>query len=225
MPLAHRCLMIFCLLISIEVTAQSEITIAIGDQVKITNEMSKTYVEKIEQAFQLAGLSVNWLYLPPERALRSAAAGVVGGDALRTPQAVEPYLDLIQIPVTVSTEELWIVVSEDMPCFDQKDISFKKPVGVNGVKYFKRIYELSDTGYEEVRGPLEMVKMLKSGRADYTVFNTHVMSLFNRFTMLDLKTCGQQPFFDIYLYTYLHRKHADLVPQLTAAYQEIFNQE
>ena len=195
-------------------------------QIGIFSDLQKfdnALVEKVKKAWLLSDLNLELVKLPAERSLRDAASGRLDGDIARYSESVENYLDLIQVPIPIKTDRLSIYVPAAKTCFKLNNINKMKPVGVLGIRYFKRIYVLSDVGYEEAANPVLAFKMLASDRVDYTVINQEHAEQLMGLTDIQLKKCFKEPFFSEHLYTYIHAKNISILEQLTEGYREVFN--
>ncbi|MCJ8312245.1 MAG: hypothetical protein HRU38_08385 [Saccharospirillaceae bacterium] len=185
--------------------------------------IDKVRVDKIKKAWELAGLKMSFVDAPAERSLRDAASGRIDGNISRFASAVENYLDLIQVPVPIEIIHLWVYIPTTNTCFDMKNLNKMKPVGVIGIRYFKRVYLMSNNGYEQVTKPVLALKMLDSNRADYTVANEVLMQKLMQYTGIKMKKCFPEPLFSDSAYTYIHSKNIHILERLTKSYRKVFN--
>ncbi len=174
--------------------------------------------QEIQEVWNLAGIEVEWIELPAERSLREAARGQLAGDILRTPEAIKPYPNLKLIPTPAATRQLFIYVTEDSHCISLKAMSNHHPVGINGFKYFLKIYSQSESGYSEVRKPQDLLLMLITKRGDFTVLPSTIAKDLNAKNKTQLVSC--ETYATINLHTVLHRQHWHLIPKLDKAYQQ-----
>ena len=112
--------------------------------------------------------------------------------------------------------------AQKLGCFDFDKLEKMKPVGVIGIRYFERVYALSTVGHVEVNIPSQALKMIDSGRADYTAGTQEVIKLLMELTDVKLQRCFDESIMLEAHYTYIHSKNKQLVKPLTEAYKQIF---
>lgn len=182
--------------------------------------------QQIIDAFQLAGLSIQWVKMPNQRGLYEAAAGNLDGVAFRHPNAVAKLTTLIPIPVPIKTLRYWVYMHEDKDCGTRQDLPQLQPVGVLGLIYSSIVYEISEVGHQQVSTTPQALTMLLAGRADYVVAPSIAHNWMERLSGARLQACFQAPLFSLNGYTYLNEENRELLPKLTDAYRQIFgNQE
>lgn len=58
--------------------------------------------------------------------------------------------------------------------------------------------------------------MVQSGRADYIILPQNVMNRMQVDEAMSFTRCFEEPLLALKMYTYIHMKHADLLPRLEA---------
>jgi polar amino acid transport system substrate-binding protein len=169
----------------------------------------------IRKAYQKLGVAIVFEILPGERSLQLSNDGVIDGELVRVAGIAKLYANLIRIPVSHVTAE-------------QMAFGRDATIVINGwqslARYklaFHRGYKVAEENTKnmnryETRTDQAAFRMVASGRMD--------LALANRFTgekvIRDLKLTNvvmlRPPVEVDPLFHYLNKKHAELVPQITA---------
>ncbi|MEJ2374409.1 MAG: transporter substrate-binding domain-containing protein [Pseudolabrys sp.] len=169
----------------------------------------------IREAYQKLGIAIVFKILPGERSLQLSNDGVIDGELVRIAGIKKIYTNLIRIPVSHVTAE-------------QMAFGRDATIVINGWQSlapykiaFHRGYKVAEENTKnmnryETRTDEAAFRMVASGRMD--------LALANRFTgetiIHDLKLTNvvmlRPPVEVDPLFHYLNKKHADLVPQITA---------
>lgn len=159
--------------------------------------------------------------LPPERAIQDANSGLADGDAYRIGGLEKIYKNLIQVPLTLADMRFSAFSTQrDLVLNDWADLHTHSVAYVTGWKIFEA--KVTDVkSLVTVRDPDQLFLLAKRGRADVVLFDLWQGSAF-------LETKGwtdiqsiDPPLSVRDMYLYVHKKHRDLVPEITAALREI----
>ena len=174
----------------------------------------------IREAYKKLGIELVIKTLPAERALQSSNSGAIDGELVRIAGIEEGYPNLIRIPVSH-------VTAEQMAFGRDKTIIIDGWQSLAPYKLaFHRGYKVAEKNTEGMNRYLTgtdeaAFRMVATGRMD--------LALANRFTGervinelgLDTVVMISPPVQVDPLYHYLNKKHADLVPQITAVLREM----
>ena len=177
----------------------------------------------IEQAYQRLGIDLVITYLPAERALIEANEGIADGELQRIAGLSQKYPNLIQVPVRI-----WVMKGMVFT----KNLQFE----VNGWQSLKsyRIGSLQGIKFVEnntegmqrwfLRDYKQLFLMLADDRLDIVILG-YLSGLKG---MQASKVKGirilSPPVSTFNLYHYLHRKHDQLVPQITEVLENMEQQ-
>ncbi|MCJ8313532.1 MAG: transporter substrate-binding domain-containing protein [Saccharospirillaceae bacterium] len=213
-------ILLFTLTFSISVFShQKTYKIGVYNNIQKVNHEA---VNNIRKAWELAGINIEFIDLPAERSLRSAATGKIDADIFRFASSVENYLELIQIPVPVASNNFWVYILASKECFDINQLDQQTPVAVFGIRYFKKAYASSKKSYEEVESAQQALLMIKNNRAQYIIASETVMNALLNESKFQLKKCFEQPVFTDLAYTYIHSNNIDILDKLTKSYRQVF---
>lgn len=184
----------------------------------------KAVGEVLRRAYQKIGIKIEILELPGVRGLKYSHEGQTDGEAFRTRGIETEYTDLIRIDVAVSADEMFLFVKqgkefevdgwESLPKEGlvgyQRGVKF---VELNAAKYSIKTYHVDSTE--------QLFKMLDFGRVDAVISGSEMGAKNIRTLNLQNIIRLTPPIHTSVLYHYLHKKHAHLVPQITAVLQEM----
>lgn len=178
--------------------------------------------DKIERAFNHAGLNIKWINIPAERSVRESIAGNIDGEGIRNIEVKERAPQLLMISTPVARFSYWVYTHTDNDCSLQ---SLRKmiPVGVLGGLYFSRAYALSDLKPLKIKEFAQIPNILMAKRGGFSIFPEEVFDRQLGGTPNSLKKCGNKPLFIKSGYTFLNKKNKQYMPKLEAAYREIFS--
>lgn len=199
----------------------------------LSNAEQSGFVDQVVgEAVKRIGLRLEIEWLPAERALINANAGIDDGDLLRIAGLQETYPNLMQVPEKVI--DLEFVAFSKNANFQVNDWTSLKPYSVAIITGWK-ILERNITEYAElthVKNADQLFKILLNGRADVIVYSRWVGLGYIREHKIKYVKILEPPLKKKRLYVYLHKKHKELVPKLAAAlksmkddgsYQQIYN--
>jgi ABC-type amino acid transport substrate-binding protein len=182
--------------------------------------MSALLGDVLKEAYGTLGIDVTVEDYPAQRALQLADTGAVDGEAGRL-TAIEPMVrSLLRVPVPVA----WLSVHA---------FTLGAPFPVDGYASLKghtigllRGYKRAETMVAGMRhtlaiSPGQLFTMLANGRVDVVI----LAEMAGREGMRDAGVTGvhmlEPPLEEAPLYHYLHQRHADLVPRVTRALEEM----
>lgn len=186
---------------------------------------AKTVGEILRRAYQRIGIQIEILELPGKRGLIYSNGGETDGEVCRTEGIGAEYTNLRRIDVAVRVDEMylfvkrgnefsvegWESISKDIIIGYQRGVNF---IETNTAKYGIKTWPANNSE--------QLFKMLAAGG--------RVGAIIDGFTMGSriIKEHGLQeivrlnsPIHTSVLYHYLHKKHAHLVPQITAVLKEM----
>lgn len=176
--------------------------------------------ELVRAACKRIGYGLNVAQLPVERALTNANAGVEDGDLYRTGGFEKDYPNLTQVPHALIDQE-FVALSRkpDVQVGSWADLARYSVAHITGFKVLERKLE-GATNVTTVRNGEVLLEMLASGRADVILHNRWVGLWEARKAGLAVRM-QVPPLITVPMYMYLHRRHAALVPRLSAALDEL----
>jgi len=174
----------------------------------------------VTEAYRRLGLRVHVQRLPGERSLRSANNGDTDGELYRKLGMEREYPHLVIVPVALLTYEIVIfTLGTSFPVHGWDSL---RPFTIGFVKSIK-IVEQNTLGMRvEVAATLRQafLKML-AGRSDVVVANkASGLAVLKELNQTDIKMLSP-PLATFPVFHYLNRKHAALVPRLTAVLQQM----
>jgi polar amino acid transport system substrate-binding protein len=175
----------------------------------------------IDRAFELAEIDLELRALPGERLIKYAAAGIIDGDLTRVPSATKGYPTLIPIDIPLLSTNLWVWVSNKQQCPARvANLPDYRPVDVLGFQFYKLVGQTSRVGVVQVSTPVGGLKMVQSGRADYIILPQNVMDRMQTNEGMSFTRCFEVPLLVLKMHTYIHLKHAELLPRLEAGMRQ-----
>ncbi len=175
----------------------------------------------LKAAYDQIGVVVQFKKVPALRSLVEANNGTTDGDVARIIGTEIEYPNLIKVPTPIINLQGFVFSNYiDRPVKDWSDISDLKIGILRGVRY-------SDIGTKGMNRIIfdsyfEMFRMVNSGRIDVAVAVLEPgLAIIDR----DFPNSGIVPLgeavLDSYLYHYLHKKNADLIPALNKVFMEM----
>lgn len=167
-------------------------------------------------AFDRIGVDVILRQMPFRRALINANAGIEDGDPMRAPGFELEYPNLVQVPESVlDLDFVAFARRTDIQVHGWDDLSRHSLAYVNGWKIFERRVK-AGPNVATVRNLDQLFPMLISGRADVVLVDRWEGLWLARQAGLAARP-QEPPLARRPMFTYLHRRHAALVPPLAAA--------
>lgn len=190
---------------------------------EVTRGFLKGTMEKVDNAFSMAGIDTYWINLPTKRSMEMAASGRIDGLYIRREKPEEIYSNLVKIDVPILTAVSWVWVNADQACpasiADMRDMV---TVDVVGFGFLDTIPELKDVPRETVTDIAAGFKVLTSRRIDYFTISEPAARYYEKEMGVVFKRCFDKPIYNIKQYTFLHKKHAALIPKLEEAFSKVF---
>lgn len=176
----------------------------------------------MQNAFMRLNIAATLQWLPPERSLLNANDGEADGDAVRIGGLSARYPNLIQVPEKVYEGEFAVFSKKNLAISNWSDL---KPYNVGFIKGHKVCEEnirearsLTTTDNME-----DLFQLLAKDRVDLVV----VEQLFGLAMMQKLKLQDiiviEPPLARLEFFLYLHKRHQDLVPQVSNAIAQMKN--
>jgi polar amino acid transport system substrate-binding protein len=180
--------------------------------------------EILQQAYQRLGIEVSIIGLPSKRALRSANAGVTDGEAARIAAIAQEYPNLIKIavPIRIDPMSLFVRAGDEFAVAGWESIPKDNILGYRrGIKVAENA--IAEHGIDSYAGDnmKQLFEQLSRGRLDIVLTGPIGLEAilsdpqFEKIVQLD------PPVQISYLYHFLHKKHAALVPEITRVLQEM----
>lgn len=223
--LRNRVLFLFCLLFSVPVFSQTIVlNTAFGPPV--SNDQQTGFADVVlAEAFKRMGYQLKTLRLPAERALINANLGIDDGDLLRVAGLQKKYRNLIQVP-----EEIMTI---DMVLFTKREPEFV----VNGWESMASHslgiitgWKIMEKNFAKLGSRVEIIKadnaeqlftLLNKDRVDFIAYSNWSGLGYLKEHNITGVTLLDPPLARPGFYTYLHKKHKHLVPELVAAIQSM----
>lgn len=173
----------------------------------------------LKEAYLRIGIEAELAFMPGPRALHMADDGKVDGAELRVETIHNRYKNLIMIPVPVYKTEIMVF---------SKNVTFP----VNGWQSLKPYTIAAPAGYTAILDHLtnhsvwsvtyeQIFMMLDSDRVDIGVVDRfNGLITINKLGLTGIKTIPP-PLKTIAFYNFLHKKHQNLLPRITAVMQEM----
>ncbi|MDO6446785.1 hypothetical protein Q4493_13455 [Colwellia sp. 1_MG-2023] len=171
----------------------------------------------LHDAYQKIGIQLNIIHTPVGRSLLLANNGEVDGEVSRIINIEKEYKNLIRVPVPINYVDIRMFSYNKILLMHNADISSFYRIGcVKGVILIKKIISELDETCQSVTGFKQAVAMLNQNKLDAILLPLSVGLYFKKadsqfFTSFYGDTLGSEP-----LFHYLHKKHYELVPKLTA---------
>ncbi|MCP4690797.1 MAG: amino acid ABC transporter substrate-binding protein [Desulfobacterales bacterium] len=173
--------------------------------------------EVLRVAYQRIGIRAETKWLPGARALRMANDGEVDGAQLRVAGIRKKFTNLLMVPVPVYETDIVVFTRDATFPVDGWDSLKPYRIGVPGgytaILDNVRGFNIWTVNY------VQIFKMLDTNRVDIGVVDRfNGMVTINH---LGLKGVGvlEPPLSTIQFYNFLHKKHQDLLPRITASLQ------
>lgn len=158
---------------------------------------------------------------PAERALLLANEGVDDGDGPRIPGLEASYPNLLRVPEPILDVE-FIAFTKRLD-FEVRGWESLEPYSVaivTGWKILERNIR-SNPGLLRVKGPEDLFRLLKSGRAEVAVIDRHSGHAMARKVGLRHFNALRPALVSTPMFLYLHKRHRDLVPILASRLREM----
>lgn len=226
----RRVLLGFCLLASPHAHSNTDSTatkptlrIAIAEMLQ---EPLQGEVKILRQAFDIAGYQLELVPLPAQRGLRNAAAGELDGEFLRRRIDITDFTTLAAIDEPLRHVELWVWMKAERECpHSLQALPELTMASVLSYGFTKRLAVSSGSKKIQTNSVVSSLRVLQAGRVDYVLFDKQGISHYQQQLNLNVKTCFTQPLSSTDYFTFLHSKHRDKLPALTAALRHVKNEQ
>lgn len=183
------------------------------DQTGLMNQL-------VGEAFRRVGIEARIVLMPGERALQTANAGNVDGDAFRIMGLHKQYSNLVPTTESIFDMKFSAFTLTPMSTDNGWDDISKLRIGI--VRGYK-ILEFQSQGMNVtlLNDQISMFNMLMAERIDVALTSQQIgMDALRKNGINDL-VLNDPPIVVMPLFIYLHNKHSDLVPALTQAVKDM----
>jgi polar amino acid transport system substrate-binding protein len=164
-----------------------------------------------------AGINFTIQIMPAERGLLNANSGVDDGDVSRVFGIDSQYTGLVRVPESVMHYQMSVFSKHSHFTVSGPESLREYDVGIlTGWKILERSITASRS-VVKLENPEQLFSMLDKGRIDVAVVEKLMGFYFIKTMALHGIDVMQPPFVEGEWYLYLNKKHAALVPALTAA--------
>lgn len=178
----------------------------------------------LEYAYRQLGLEVVVVEYPGLRGLLYANTGKCDGVAFRIAGIEKDYNNLIPITIPVRKDNMNIFVTQENK-FDVEgwsSIPRKYVIGYRrGLLFVQDAAEKHGLKVEPVNDTEQLFRKLKAGRNDAIIVGALIGAQYIQLPQYKEVIMLPDPIQTNYLYHYLHVKHENLVPKITAVLQEM----
>ncbi len=182
-------------------------------------------IEKVNEAFRRAGVSVEMANFPSIRGVDMAAAGELDGVYMRLISSEKFHPTLKRIDVPIYRGDAWIWMQGDRECpKSESDLRALTTASVLGYLAYDEVPEISDSPRVNVRSMEQAFKVLLAGRIDFLTAYGFAGGFYQQYLGVSLKRCFEQPIAVFDYYTVIHEKHEALIPQLEIRFREVFEE-
>lgn len=178
----------------------------------------------IGEAFRRAGFSFKIVRLSGERGLKNANDGLEDGELARIGGMEKMYPNLVPVPGKV-VDYHFVAFTRNA---DIKNASWETlaPLSVGILRGWK-IYERSlkpETRITVVDTPEQLLSILDKGRIDVALYERSLgLALIEKMGIKKLHVV-EPALTELEMFIYLHKKHAEKVPRIAAALQDLKNE-
>jgi len=208
--------------VSCPVLAEKTLVLNTAFTSPLSNDAQSGFVDVIVgKALHRIGYQLKTVWLPAERALINANAGIDDGDLLRISGLQKSYPNLIQVPEKVINLEF--VVFTTKTSFPVKGWKSLKPYSVAIITGWKILERNIPAGTDliKVNNVEQLFALLLKNRVDAIVYSRWVgLDYIQQHKLRGVKLL-EPPLARRKLYVYLHKKHEHLVPRLARSLRHI----
>jgi polar amino acid transport system substrate-binding protein len=213
-------LFIWVVITPVSLYAQSTLTFSSIDN-PLNIEVERAILHR---AYQRLGIEVSLLPMPAKRALRSANTGMTDGEAARVTAIEQEYPNLIRVdvPIRVLPMHLYVRAGAEFSVNGWDSIPDDYVIGQRrGIKFAE--YAISKHHLKSITNSDEkgLLEQLSKGLIEIVVAHPAVAEKWIEELQLQDIVRLDPPIHVSYLYHYLHRKHAHLVPEISRVLQEM----
>lgn len=187
----------------------------------------------LQEAFDRIGVEVSFKVAPNQRSLTDTNNGVTDGQILRIKGMEANYPNLIPIPEKISTLKFVAFSKESIDTTaGWESLKAYKTAYINGWKIFD--YNVPEsTDVTKVHSPIDLFNLLDRDRTEVILYELWQGLALVKYMGISSIQPAYPPLAERDMFTYLHKKHAHLVPKLAQAlrdmkqdgtYQQLYNQ-
>jgi polar amino acid transport system substrate-binding protein len=191
---------------------------------------AKECLSILTEAYGRLGIEIEAISLPSERALRMANSGEADGELFRGRDVKDTYPNLIKIPVPLQQGEIVVFTKDHL--FEVKGWASLKPYRIGSHTGQKEVEaHAAELNIEFVTMAEQLFEKLANGRTDVVVIprilGLTTLSEMGKNGTLDLSGIKilEPPLQHDSLYHHLHKKHAHLVPEITAVLESMIQED
>lgn len=192
----------------------------------ITNESQTGFADTVlSEAFNRLGYKLETVQLPAERALINANMGIDDGDLLRVSGLQKKYPNLIQVPEKIMDMDM-VLFTKNKPLFVVNGWQSIKSYTVAIISGWK----IMEVNFGQFGDQIEIIKtdnieqsfsLLRKNRVDFVAYSRWSgLSYLKQHNITDISLLSP-PLVSADLYTYLHKKHKKMVPELAATIKQM----
>lgn len=221
--LAHSIILLGLALFSITGFAADEKQFTLGSSFSpplTTVEQTGMLDQIIKTAFSRLGLSASVIKLPSQRALSNANRGIDDGDILRVKGINKRYPNLVPIPEKMM--DFQFVAFTHRNDIKIQDWASLKPYQIGLITGWK-ILENNTEGFQvtKVENATHLFNLLAKKRVDLVLYERLEGLALLKTLKMDNITMLEPPLAQREMFTYLHKKHAQLAEQLAVVIREM----
>jgi polar amino acid transport system substrate-binding protein len=196
------------------------ITLTTGE----THDQTTLVVEHImTQAYARLGYSLRVVRLPLRRGLAQANAGVYDGELFRVMSITEEFPNLEPVPTPIGAVEFYAFALQPLQLAGWPSLAAYRLGGEMGIKHVE--YNTRGMRISYTAKPEQLLLMLKAGRIEVAILEKNSA----RLALRDLAERGELLaglhalglIDQVPLYSFLHHKHAALLPKVDQALREL----
>ncbi len=206
--------------------SQSTIVLNTAFASPITSESQSGFADKVlAEAFHRIGYKLETVQLPAERALINANMGLDDGDLLRVAGLQKKYPNLIQVPEKIMDMDM-VLFTKNKPSFNVdgwKSIKSYSIAIISGWKIMEKNFGQFDNQIEIIKTDNidQSISLLTKDRVDFIGYSRWSGLAYLKDHNINNITILEPPLASPGFYTYLHKKHKKLVPQLAKAIKQM----
>lgn len=192
----------------------------------VSNASQTGFADQVlTEAFRRIGYQLEIVRMPAERALINANRGIDDGELARVGGLQEKYPNLIQVPETFLTVDM-VLYSKNHPAFvvdGWQSVASHSLAIISGWKIMEENFGKLGTSVEIIKTdtPRQSFFLLENDRVDFIAYsNWSGLGYIKAHNITDIVLL-EPPLASPELYVYLHKKHKNIVPELTEAIRAI----
>jgi polar amino acid transport system substrate-binding protein len=185
---------------------------------------AKAVSEILRQAYSQLGIQLKFQYFPALRGLVYSNKGETDGEAFRVDGIEKEYPNLVRVDVAVRMDLMYLFVKKGKGFVVNGWGSIPKEYSLcyqRGIKFAE--YAVVEYGLqaETVETTEQLFRKLQRDRNDVILAGGSEGAQLISQLQYDNIIRLAPPIYTTYLYHYLHREHADLVPKITAVLEKM----